>query len=74
MFYYQDGAAKRLVNVDGSRVGLYEDSKNAWAIEFTGCDLSWDLVSPCFNNGPRFVEIHVPPGSVKTRVDLALNK
>lgn len=74
MFYYQDGPAKRLANVDGSRVNLFEDSQDAYAINYTGCDLSQSWVAPCFTNGGRVVEIHVPPGSVKTQVDLSLNK
>lgn len=72
-FYYQDGAAKRLVSVDSSGIGLYEDSKDAYAVIYTGCDLNPDWVAPCMDNGPHFTEIHVPPGTVKAQTSLALN-
>ena len=72
-FYYQDGAAKQLVNVDGSKVKLFEDSQDAYAILFMGCDLSPAWVAPCFSNLEAWNEIHVPPGSVKSQIDLGLN-
>jgi hypothetical protein len=74
MFYYQDGNAKRLVKVDGSSVDLFEDSKDAYAIQFTGCELSWSWLSICFSNESHFDQIHVPAGTVKGRVDLGLNQ
>ena len=73
VFYYLDGGAKRLVNINSADVRLYEDSDKPYAIQYTGCDLSPTWVGACFDNGPRFVELHVPAGSVRNQVDLTLN-
>lgn len=73
VFYYLDDGAKRLVNIDSTDVRLYEDSDKPYAIQYTGCDLTPSWVGECFDNGLRFVEIHVPAGSVRNQVDLALN-
>jgi hypothetical protein len=74
MFYYRNGRAIRLVNVDGSSVNLFQDSRDAYAIRFTGCNLTPDWVAPCFLNEYHWDEIHVPPGTVKTKIDLGLNR
>ncbi|MGW5519048.1 hypothetical protein [Nocardia africana] len=74
VFYYADSdGARRLVNIDAGDIRLYEDSAKPYAIQYTGCELAASWVGDCFDNGPRFVELHVPAGSVRNQVDLALN-
>lgn len=73
MFYYREGNAVRLANIDGSSVALFQDSHDAYAIEFTGCTLSWDWLAPCFSQDGQVNEIHVPKGTVKTKINLGLN-
>lgn len=72
-FYWRDGDAERLVNVDASDIRLFEDSTKPYAVQFTGCDLSKPWIADCLNDAPSFTELHVPPGSVHSKFDLNLN-
>lgn len=74
-FYYRepDGAV-RLTNQDAASVKLYEDSVDPYAIRYVGCTLEHDW-APCLEfSAGSIQEIHVPRGSVKTQIDLTLNK
>jgi hypothetical protein len=74
VFYFADSdGARHLVNIDSADVRLYEDSPKPYAIQYMGCDLSAKWVGACITGEPRFVEIHVPTGSIRNQVDLNLN-
>ena len=74
VFYYRDGKAKQLVNVDGADVKVYEDTDKPYAIQFAGCDLKPNWLADCFHSDPSWTEIHVPAGSIREGVNLNLGK
>lgn len=74
VFYYQDGSAKRLVNINAEKVKLFEDSDRPYAVKAINCRMSVEWLAytmACPDD--HFTEIHVPAGSVQTRIDLNLN-
>ncbi len=74
VFYYREGGASRLVNLNATEVLLYEDTDKPYAVIYEGCELSASWVAECFSNSPRFTELHVPPGSVVQQIDLDLGE
>lgn len=72
-FYANNHGAIHLEKVDASEITLYEDSGKPYVIEYTGCQLEPSWLASCLDDGPRYVEIHVPPGSVKNQINLNLN-
>ncbi|WP_157186503.1 hypothetical protein [Nocardia jiangxiensis] len=72
-FYDNSNGAIHLEKVEASDIALYEDSAKPYVVEYIGCHLKPNWLAPCLTDDPRFVEIHVPPGSVKNQINLDLN-
>ena len=70
-FYINEGAAKRFISVGADDVTVFDNSDRPYVTQRHSCELTVRWLSPCFSDGRKYTEIHVPAGTIRT--DLVLD-
>lgn len=70
-FYINEGGAKRFISVGAGDVTVFDNSDRPYVTQRHSCELTVRWLGPCFTDGRKYTEIHVPAGTIRT--DLVLD-